>query len=196
MLTKFAKGLLGALVLSGIGTLVSSPSYASDIRFSCETNGGLPTTVARNVVTGASLPVVKWYSEYFSASGYDPVTRCQQVSGRFQTARNSGALNYITAGIVNGLPVVCATSAGGSCNQGNVLFTLKPGTDAASTLQRIFDVRDLGAGPLFEADGSTYIDVNKLLAPLNKEGTSGNREQPSGNQEQPSSTPTNPGRNF
>lgn len=190
MVTKFTKGLLGVAVLSGMGILVSSPSYAGDIRFSCEMNGGLPTTVARNVVTGASLPVVKWYSEYFVSSGYDPMTRCQQVSARFQNARNSGALNYITAGIVNGLPVVCATNAGSSCNSSNLLFTLKPGSDAASTLQRLFDVRDLGAGPLFESsDGSTYIDVNKLLAPLNKGGTSGN-------QEQPSSTPANPGRNF
>lgn len=184
MLSKYLATLTGAAVLTGLGAILAQPSQAQSIQFSCEMNDGLPTTVARNVSTGASLPVVHWYSRYFNQSGYDPMTRCQQVSSRFQSARNSGRLDYITAGIVNGLPVVCATNAGGSCNNSNVLFTLKPGTNAASTLQRLFDVRDLGAGPLYESDGRPYINVDTLLAPLTSNAAS---DTPS---ESPSTVPT------
>lgn len=167
MLRKVLGVLAGAACLTGLGAVLSAPSYAQPVQFSCVMGSdGLPTTIARNVTSGRTLPVVRWYSEYFSGSGYDPMTRCQQVSSRFQTARNSGRLNYVTAGIVNGLPVVCATNPGGRCDGGNVLFTLKPGQNAANTLQQLFDVRDLGAGPLYESEGRPYIDVNKLLAPL------------------------------
>jgi hypothetical protein len=166
MLRKSLGILAGAALLTGLGTVVSEPTYAQSIQFRCVMYDGLPTTIATNTQTGNSIAVVRWYSEYFSASGYDPMTRCREVSGRFQSARDSGRLNYITAGVVNGLPVVCATTAGGSCNSSNMLFTLKPGQNAADRLQRLFDVRDLGAGPLYESGGRPYIDVTKLLAPL------------------------------
>jgi len=166
MLRKSLGILAGAAFLTGLGTVFSQPSYAQSVQFQCvmDVERGLPTTIARR--GDRYIPVVRWYSQYFAASGYDPMTRCQQVSGRFQSARDSGRLNYITAGIVNGLPVVCATTAGGRCDSSNVLFTLKPGQNAADRLQRLFDVRDLGAGPLYESGGRPYIDVSKLLAPL------------------------------
>ncbi|MDL5045181.1 COP23 domain-containing protein [Oscillatoria amoena NRMC-F 0135] len=196
MLRKSLGIVAGAAFLTGLGAVASQPSYAQSIQFSCVMDRGLPTTVARNTATGNSLPVVRWYSEYFSGSGYDPVTRCQQVSGRFQSARNSGRLNYITAGVVNGLPVVCATNAGGRCDGSNVLFTLKPGQNAADSLQRLFDVRDLGAGPLYESGGRQYIDVAKMLAPLEAQAGSEPAAPSLGGEVQPT-TPAQPsGGNF
>ncbi|MDJ1181603.1 COP23 domain-containing protein [Roseofilum casamattae] len=194
MLSKSLGVLAGAALLTGLGAVISQPSYAQTVRFSCVMSAGLPTTIATNTINGNSIAVVRWYSEYFAASGYDPVTRCQQVSGRFQSARDSGRLDYITAGIVNGLPVVCATTAGGRCNGSNVLFTLKPGQNAADRLQRLFDVRDLGAGPLYESGGRPYIDVAKLLAPLEAQADSGTTLPSVGGEVQPA-TPA-PGGNF
>ncbi len=196
MLVKFCKVLAGVALLSGLGGVFSSPSYAGDVQFSCDTSGALPTTVATNAATGASLAVVRWYSEYFSGSGYDPLTRCQEVSGRFQRSYDNGSLDYITAGLVNGMPVICATSPGGSCNNSNMLFTLKPGTNAAVTLQRLFDVRAGAGDALYESSGRTYISLKKKLAPL--AGRAGNN-QPAANPssgQRPASRPSQPGRVF
>lgn len=195
MLRKSLGILAGAAFLTGLGTAFSQPSYAQSIQFRCVMYDGLPTTIATNTQTGNSIAVVRWYSEYFAASGYDPMTRCQQVSGRFQSARDSGRLNYVTAGVVNGLPVVCATTPGGRCDSSNVLFTLKPGQNAADRLQRLFDVRDLGAGPLYESGGRPYIDVAKLLAPLDGPANS-EMVIPSGEEDPQPTTQPVPGGNF
>ncbi|MGJ5628283.1 COP23 domain-containing protein [Nostoc sp. CALU 1950] len=190
MFRKSLAILSGVTLLSGLGAVFNTPSYAASIQFSCDTTSSeLPATKATNTATGASLSVVRWYSEYFTGSGYDPVTRCQQVSARFQQAHNNGSLDYITAGVVNGMPVICAATPGGSCNTRNLLFTLKRGVNAAETLQRLFDVRD-GAGPaLYESKGRTYVNLTKKLAPLNASGVeTGSRGA--------AATPTKPGRAF
>jgi hypothetical protein len=195
MLRKSISIAVGTVLLSGLGALVVQPSYSQPaVIFECYANdgSGYPTTMARSAK--GQISVVRWYSEYFSGSGYDPITRCQEVSGRFQSAYNSGRLDYITAGYVNGYPVVCATTAGGSCNEGNLLFTLKKGTDAAATLQRLFNVRDLGAGPLYESSGRTYIDVNKILEPLaTGEGQTPQATPNNPTEGQPTETPSSPG---
>ncbi|MDJ1170141.1 COP23 domain-containing protein [Roseofilum sp. BLCC_M154] len=166
MLRKSLGVVAGAAWLTVLGAVVSQPSYAQSVQFQCVIDRGLPTTIATNTQTGNSIAVIRWLSEYLTASGYDSMRHCQEVSRRFQSARDSGRLDYLTTGIVNGLPVVCATTAGGRCDSSNVLFTLKPGQNAADRLQRLFDVRDLGSGPLYESGGRPYIDVSKLLAPL------------------------------
>ncbi|MBD2774945.1 COP23 domain-containing protein [Iningainema tapete] len=170
MLRKALHVLGGVVVLSGLAGVFNDPSYAgSGIQFSCNTRGSLPTTVAYNLAEGTSMTVIRWYSEYFTGSGYDPLSRCQQVSARFQQAYNSDSLNYITAGIVNGLPVICAATPGGSCNSSNMLFTLKPGVDAAATMQRLFDVRDSASPALLESQERTYINLMQKLAPVGVE---------------------------
>jgi hypothetical protein len=184
------------VLLSGLGGIFSTPSYAANVQFYCNTSGSLPTTIARNSVTGASREVIRWYSEYFSGSGYDPMSRCQEVSGRFQRAYNDGSLNYVTAGIVNGMPVVCAASPGGSCNPGNLLFTLKRGVNAAATLQRLFDVRDLGGAALYESEGATYINVKYMITSLDSSTGSNAPVAIPSESNQPSVAPTNPGRAF
>ncbi|MEH2116442.1 COP23 domain-containing protein [Nostoc sp.] len=114
------------------------------------------------------------------------------MSARFQQAHNNGSLDYITAGVVNGLPVICAASPGGSCNTSNLLFTLKRGVNAAETLQRLFDVRD-GAGPaLYESKGRTYVNLTKKLAPLNASTGETGSTGSSG----AAATPTSRGRAF
>lgn len=170
MLRKSIAFLSGfATVIGGIATISVDSAQAAPVKFECREYGGLPTTVAYN--NGKETEVIKWYSQYFSYSGYDNLTRCRTVSYRFQEAYNKGTLDYITAGIVNGYPVICAAYPGGSCNGGNVLFTLKKGTDAAKTLQRLFNVRDLGAGPLYESSGKQYLSIKKLIGETEVENT-------------------------
>jgi uncharacterized surface protein with fasciclin (FAS1) repeats len=126
---------------------------------------GLPTTYA--VTARGRVPVVRWFSDYFSGGGFTPERRCQDVSARFQSFYNSGQLNFIASGYVNGQAVVCAAQASGyPCTGANVLFTLKPGSNAADTVRRLFNIRAGASGPLYESQdepSAVYIDFKQFL---------------------------------
>jgi hypothetical protein len=108
------------------------------------------------------MPVIRWVSHAFLPSGFDPLTRCRDVSARFQTYYDNGKLDYITTGIVNGQPVVCVTdSTGGPCQ--GILFTLKRGQSASRVIQQLFDIRAGASGPLYESQARFYLDMNKYL---------------------------------
>lgn len=159
--------LLTAALALGATATMQKPSQAANTSFNCGVwlngpNAGTPVTYART--PRGIVPIVNWVSEHFSGSGYTPMRRCMEVSGRFQTAYNNGTLKFVTSGIRNGQPVICTSSAnGGPCS--SVLFTLKPGSDASRTLQSIFNIQMMGAAapPLYESEASTYIDVNAVL---------------------------------
>ncbi|NEP57848.1 MAG: hypothetical protein F6K31_12625 [Symploca sp. SIO2G7] len=153
----------GTIAVTGV-TVTSQPSQAQNTQFYCGVSTGVPTTIAST--PRGNVPVIRWVSNYFSGSGYNPQSRCQEVSSRFQTYYNNGTLSYITTGIMNGLPVICVSSTnGGPCS--GLLFTLKKGQNASRTLQQLFDVRTAAAGPLYESStgGSNkiYIDVENYL---------------------------------
>ena len=123
-----------------------------------------PTTVFYS--PEGALPVIHWVSDYFDGSGYDPLTRCRAVSGRFQRYYEAGVLNYITTGIVNRLPVICVTDQMGGPCQG-VLLTLKPGQNASFVVQRLFDLSyGHQVGALYESGSRVYINVENYLSGL------------------------------
>lgn len=196
--------LTAALVAVGATVIFEQPSRAGDAVFFCAmgSSTNLPTTyVYKPSTSPLAKPVVRWYSNYFSGSGYTPMRRCQDVAGRFQNFYDRGLLSNVTTGYVNGLPVVCANSGSG-CNRNNVLFTLKKGEDAALAVQKLFNLGSaVAAGgtatPLYESsadDNSITIDMNNFInnmpgesgvsvpgAPATKPGASGQpQRQPSG----------------
>lgn len=133
---------------------------AQDYFFCGQSSHRTPTTFV-STPTG-NIPLIRWVSHYFAGSGYDPQTRCEEVSQRFNQFYRQGQLNYITTGIVNQLPVVCISSEiGGPCT--GVLLTLKPREDAARVVQQLFDVRAGASGPLFESATQPYIDLKQLI---------------------------------
>lgn len=170
MKAKFAitSMLAGAVAITATLTL-QQPAQAST-RFICGqyVNGplaGVPVTAAVNDQTGLAIPVINWVSRHFDGSGYTPERRCQEVSARFQSAHVSGRLNFVTTGMRNGQPVICTSSAsGGPCSE--ILYTLKPGTNASQTLQQLFDIQmgRAGAGPLYESESRPYLDMNRFLS--------------------------------
>ncbi|HAZ44118.1 MAG TPA: hypothetical protein DDW76_03465 [Cyanobacteria bacterium UBA11369] len=176
------KRFLGLVALTALGsfTIGAQSSQAQSTTFVCGVSQGKPATIAQT--PRGNVPVIVWVSEHFSRAGFDPQTRCEDVSGRFQSFYNQGALNFITAGIVNGQQVVCATgAAGGACNNSNVLFTLKPRESAARVIQRLHQVRSGASGPLFESTRrSSSINVNDFLnnAPVDGSASAGS-PQPS-----------------
>ncbi|MDY6806430.1 MAG: COP23 domain-containing protein [Cyanobacteriota bacterium] len=131
-------------------------------KFYCESGeNDVPTTFVQT--RQGTYPVIRWVSDYFTPHGYDQMTRCRQVSDKFQTYFNDGNLNYVTTGVVNHQPVVCVSDTNGGTCQG-VLFTLKPGQNASRVIQQLFDIRSGAAsGPLLESGSRVYLDLNQHI---------------------------------
>jgi hypothetical protein len=152
----------GAIALASVLPITltnAQPSYAGGTSFYCGWSAGYPATLADT--PRGTVAIIRWSSEHFSDSGYDSQTRCNIVSNKFQSFYNSGALNFITAGVVRGLPVICATGEyGGACTSSTVLYTLKPGQNAAVVLQRLYESR-AGAGTvLYESSKPSNQNAN------------------------------------
>lgn len=165
-----------------VQTLAPQPAPVQRTSFICASGAnGLPTTYA--VTTRGQVPVIRWFSDYFSSGGFTPERRCQEVSARFQNFYNSGQLNFIASGYVNGQAVVCATQASGRpCSGANVLFTLKPGSNAGETVQRLFNIRAGASGPLYESQdepSAVYIDFKQFLNNTVAEGAVASPANPS-----------------
>ncbi|MEA5576249.1 COP23 domain-containing protein [Anabaena sp. UHCC 0451] len=187
MLRKSLAILSGAVIVSSLGAAVSSPSYAQAAGpFSCDTNS------LTTVVGARRSPVMRWRTNEFAGSGYNSVRRCVEVSSRFNYFYSTGQLNYITAGVVRGMPVVCATSAGGSCDSSNVLFTLnsRNSRNVAGILQTLFDNRAGAAGAVInESSERIYIDVNKMLTDLGVDANAPGQQEPGVVNNNPSTAP-------
>lgn len=163
-------------------TLAAQPAPVQRTSFICASGAnGLPTTYA--VTNRGRVPVIRWFSDYFSSGGFTPERRCQEVSSRFQNFYNSGQLNFIASGYVNGQGVVCAAQASGRpCSAANVLFTLKPGSNAGETVQRLFNIRAGASGPLYESQdepSAVYIDFKQFLNNTVAEGAVASPANPS-----------------
>ena len=165
MLRKCFSIFSGLVFASSLGVVCSQVSSAATPGpFSCDqSNPQEPKTVAYGT------PIINWNSHEFDESGYTPLQRCLEVSDKFNSFRENGQLDYITAGIVNDLPVVCAAAPGDSCNGKNQLFTLssKNRENLAEVLQTLFDSRyGVKDSVVNESEPRLYIDVNKMLSSL------------------------------
>jgi len=160
-ITAFAISCFGALCTIGI---TSQPASArtSARSFVCSWAAGVPAT---NVVTadGRQVPVIRWTSTIFNDSGWSQVRRCQEVSSRFDTFLKQGRLAYITTGRINRLPVICtAAHSRGACD--GLLYTLKPGQNATTTLKNLLTIRVKARGPLNENPDRLYVSLSDLLS--------------------------------
>ncbi len=137
-------------------------------------------------------PMIVWKSDAFGPE-FPPKERCQQVSARFTSAvkDNGGTLRnlLLTSGQVNGQTVVCFVNTAESCNNRNVLFSLKPENasrsgDVIAKLLR-FSQRG-GGGPVFESGGGNGQNYVKLEDVVNKAFESGGSSENTSNVAKPS----------
>ncbi len=165
----------GAIAL-GATAIIQQPSSAQTNGFVCDTFSGIPTIY----VDGQ--PIMTFKSTYFSGSGYTPQQRCKDVASRFNTFAPTGKLQFLTAGKMRGLPVICFVSTyGRPCASETVLLTLTPGDDAALILQQLFnlgngsvasvDIVEQSENEDEDEDGSVYINFDRLLSSLSVERT-------------------------
>lgn len=141
----FGVGMLTTFVTA---TMLNQPSYGGSPTFVCNQSqyqgASVPTTFVFTQ-DRRKIPLIYWVSSYFS--GLSPKKRCQQVSYRFQRNYDNGTLRFIKTGILNRLPVVCATAdKNATCTDKNLLFTLKRGSNPDAIARQLFDRRALASG--------------------------------------------------
>lgn len=155
---------LAGLIVAGsvVGFVGNAYAGVAARGFVCGVSNGAPSTNAVKA-DGSQVAVIRWTSTTFSDAGWTQERRCEEVSSRFNTYLQQGQLAFITTGRMNSLPVICtAATNGGPCT--GLLYTLKPGQDATSTLRKLLDVRvKANAGPLNETNGRLYVSVDELV---------------------------------
>jgi len=158
----------------------------------CDTSTGDPITVYQNS-DGGHEPWIQWVSDAFSDAGYDPLTRCREVSGRLETYRRNKELKYITAGQMNSQSVICtANEVRGRCE--GLIFTLKPGQSPIRTLNhlRAWLEGQAGTSSMMESGTIPYIDMRRYLedsSPTSMPMTSPRNVQPLPQQSAPKQGP-------
>lgn len=136
--------------------------------FFCDTSRGMPITVFQNS-QGIREPWISWTSDFFAISGYDPLTRCQQVTQRLERYRRNKQLNYVTVGLVNHEKAICTTSReNGPCE--GLIYTLRKDQDPIPTLYRFFAWLNARRylPSLNESGSIPYIDVRDRLGIIEK----------------------------
>jgi Circadian oscillating protein COP23 len=171
--TRSLSFLLTALLACTAGIVEHSLARADTIdpKFYCGTSKNTPTTMART--SRGPVSVIRWTSKNAFGENYPPEVRCKIVSSKFQEYYTDGTLNFLTTGVQNRQPVICAVqSKGGPCS---VLFTLKLGSDPDQTLKQLLSIRDRSTTlVLNESISSPVIDFNDFLktAPVEESSAS------------------------
>ncbi|HAT13467.1 MAG TPA: peptidase S1 [Microcoleaceae bacterium UBA10368] len=131
--------------------------------FVCDTSTGEPVTVYQNP-QGFREPWIRWNSNFFSSSGYDPLTRCRQVTQRLDNYNRNKQLNYVTVGMVNNQKAICTTSrVNGPCE--GLIYTLRRDQDPIPALSSFFVwlANQKVLPSLSESGTIPYIDVRERL---------------------------------
>lgn len=174
-LRLFFSAIAGLAIVVGTTTTPNQPSYAEGTTFFCGTsNDGVPVTYART--PRGNVPMIRWVSTNSFPPQWSSQRRCQEVSQRFQRNSDNGTLQALKTGTINGQPAVCAAiSEDEPCTDRNLLFTLKPGSDARRTVERLLDTRGLAAGTVVEQSACQnncpiYINMSTYLDNATVEG--------------------------
>ncbi|WP_377477662.1 MAG: COP23 domain-containing protein [Microcoleus anatoxicus] len=155
--------VMGAIAIGSLAFSAKPSQSQSPSGFMCDASSGSPATVYQNR-QGVREVWINWVSDYFRDSGYDPMTRCREVSGRLESYRQNKQLKYVTVGYMNGQRVICtASQVNGRCD--GLIYTLKPGQDSVRTLYQFMGLREGQAGvpSLSESDAMPYIDARPRL---------------------------------
>ncbi len=141
--------------------------------YSCIELNGKPTTVA--YTRRGRIDLIAWQNDFFQGSGWDPKSRCNEVSKRFQQFSDAGELRYITTGKVNGYNVICLAHPRrpqkNVCKNNGLLITLEPKDNPEQVKNQLFDVAArISGGPITRGCPSNpnyyqgpILNLNKFL---------------------------------
>ena len=161
MKKRFFPGCLVCCLLVGaMSGCDQTPLPVEKARFICEKDkNGIDTTFVET--SKGKQPVIRWKSEIFTAAGYDPETRCQQVSLRFQQAEDNKSLRYLISEKQNNQFVICISDKeNGTCNL--KLFDVTPPDTVDSVLHKL---QPNASKPLEQSGGKPYLAITELRKP-------------------------------
>jgi hypothetical protein len=180
---------IAGITFSGAIALSGQPASAAPTTFQCITSGSGYATIA--VAGGKKTnPLITYNNPVFSGSGFTPQRRCQEISGRLETAvaNNGGKLKglLLTVGEVNGYNVICYVNNNQSgCNKRNLLMTLPPETNPGQTLATFLNVSAepfTSLNPVRNTGSRTYIPFGEAVEQeLNSAGGDLDNSTPSDN---------------
>lgn len=182
MRTLSASLFLSASAMSACILGFSQDAQASG-KFYCGSYNGLPSTMTNSSKTGKPIPIIMWKSSHFASDGWSPERRCEAVSDRFNTLHQKGQMNHLSTGVMNGMPVICAVaSRPGRCEDGSLLYTLKPGQNPNKTLKNLLSIRTRATGPLTETASRVYVSISEIEDAFDKGGSLKSAKSDSDNQ--------------
>lgn len=118
--------LVTSTLAFGVTPAIAESSQPSSLSFSCQTEDGVPTTIARASDSDVLVPVFHWKNEALPQPA-DARQLCDSVSAKLE---DYSAQGYDLSAIgfrsdeQAGLPAICAVGEDKTCNL--VLFTLAP----------------------------------------------------------------------
>ncbi|AFZ46235.1 hypothetical protein Cyast_0254 [Cyanobacterium stanieri PCC 7202] len=164
------KQLIALAVLSGLGfgsLGQTTPAQAQHRNlYRCIMKNDAPTTVVDT--PRGRIDLIVWRTEI--PQGWSPTRRCQEITKRFQTFSDRGALRYVTSGRLNNQPVICVAEnrpgTGISCRNDGLLLTLEHNENPQRVMEQLFDIsaRVRGGNPITRSvEGGTILAVDRFL---------------------------------
>jgi Circadian oscillating protein COP23 len=170
----FASLLLVASTTMGTVSIARQPVMAQskpvqDTKFHCGQFQGAPATIAST--PRGDVVMVRWTKDMGT---FDPQSRCQAVSTRFQTAYTNKTLRFLTSGVMNGQRVICvAQSRTGGCAPSGLLFTLRPTDNHRQVLVGLINQSRYASTPpilqncvpkqQYDVNFDVVVDLNEIL---------------------------------
>lgn len=157
---------------TGENSQTSQPTAEEPTTFRCISQNGTPPGIIAQKGTMQTPPMIVFKTNYFGDK-FTPQQRCNNIAKRFTSAvaQNNGSLSdlFLTHGrLKKSYEVICWTqSQSGSCDDSNILFTLKPSNkDRAAHI--IGQLQDFAAGnadvpPVEEGSTPIYAPLQKMV---------------------------------
>jgi hypothetical protein len=126
----------------------------------------IPATLAWIPEKQGNVAIIGWKSQFFAKLGWNAPQRCHDVTAKFQDAYDKGHLQYLTTGLLNAYPVVCAiVKKEEVCDNTNQLFTLKPDDEPFQVLQQLMDLLTGKASDILyqSSGGRDYIPMPEFF---------------------------------
>lgn len=155
----------GTLAMTSLPGLAQT-SASTTSRFFCGLYQGHPATVVRTISRG-NIPLILWVDDSFPEP-WNPQSRCEEISARFQRFYENGTLSYLRSAITNGQPALCvAAFQGGDCLPNGLVVTLRPYTDPSAVLERLLTKRVMVDGqPVFLSGNLDEERVRMDITPV------------------------------
>jgi hypothetical protein len=144
-------------------------SVASESPYSCQVLAGIPSTVVNFIDESgqqSTKTMIKWTSNHFEKAGYPPLTRCKQVTARFNNiAHQYPKYKFLANDRQDGIPIIGVTDIEGGRSK-EMLFTLKPddprGKKAIKQIIELVGSNYSGGDSLSQRSCSVYLDLTTL----------------------------------